>query len=253
MVPLSTVLTTNPQAGPTLVSRFNGFPAAQISGVPGAGLSTGDSIRKLRELSANLPQGYGFEWSGQSFQEIKAGNAAPMVMAFGLIIVFFVLAAQYESFALPISVLLAVPLGFAGALAIVYFMGMSMDVYFQIGLLTLIGLSAKTAILIVEFAEQERAAGKSILEAAVHAARMRFRPILMTSLAFILGVVPLMKATGAGAASQHSIGTGVFGGMIAATLLSFLLVPLFFLVVRSITAKFSKPAKAAPNQHAGGH
>ncbi len=234
MVPLSTMLDTTQQAGPVTVSRFNGFLSAQISGVPGPGFSTGDSIRRLTDLSAKLPQGYSFEWSGQSYQEIKAGNAAPMVMAFGLIIVFLVLAAQYESFSLPISVLLAVPLGLFGALGITWLTGMSMDVYFQIGLLTLIGLSAKTAILIVEFATQKRAEGLGILDAAVEAARLRFRPILMTSLAFILGVVPLMKATGAGAASQHSIGTGVFGGMVSATVLSFFLVPLYFLIVCSI-------------------
>jgi hydrophobe/amphiphile efflux-1 (HAE1) family protein len=249
MVPLSTILDTTQQAGPVTVSRFNGFLSAQISGVPGPGFSTGDSIRRLKNLSADLPQGYGFEWSGQSYQEIKAGNAAPMVMAFGLIIVFLVLAAQYESFSLPVSVLLAVPLGLVGALGITWLMKMSMDVYFQIGLLTLIGLSAKTAILIVEFANQKRAEGLGILDAAVEAARLRFRPILMTSLAFILGVVPLMKATGAGAASQHSIGTGVFGGMVSATLLSFFLVPLYFLVVCSIFQRRSTPpaeAKATP-------
>ena len=187
----------------------------------------------MREVAAEvLPAGYGIEWSGASFQEIKAGNAAPIAILFGILVVFLVLAAQYENWTLPFAVLLVVPIGVLGALVAVYFRGISRDIYFQVGLLTLVGLSAKNAILIVEFCAVERRAGKGLVESAVSAARLRFRPILMTSLAFILGVMPLALSRGAGAAGRQSIGTGIMGGMIAATGLAMFFVPLFFVIVQ---------------------
>jgi len=245
MVPLASVLSTSDRAGPTVVSRFNGFPAVQISGAPGPGFSTGDSIRAIRELAGELPAGYGFEWSGQSFQEIKAGGQAAVLMLVGLLVVFLVLSAQYESFSLPLSVLLSVPLGILGALAAIRLRGLTMDVYFQIGLLALIGLAAKNAILIVEFAAEERRSGKAPFEAAVSASRLRLRPLLMTALSFILGVVPLMIASGAGAAGQNSIGTGVFGGMLAATVLAVFFVPMWFYLIAEVTGR-PRPAPTTP-------
>jgi hydrophobe/amphiphile efflux-1 (HAE1) family protein len=247
MVPLSSVLTTADRAGPTVVSRFNGFPSVQIAGTPGPGFSTGDSIRAVRELATKLPPGYGFEWSGQSFQEVKAGGQAVMLMGVGLLVVFLVLSAQYESFSLPISVLLSVPLGVLGALAAIWYRSFNMDVYFQIGLLTLIGLAAKNAILIVEFAAEEQRAGKSPFDAAVSASKLRLRPLLMTALSFVLGVVPLMIASGAGAAGQNSIGTGVFGGMVGATVLAIFFVPMwFYLIARVAPRRVTPPPKGEP-------
>ncbi|MFM7296088.1 MAG: efflux RND transporter permease subunit, partial [Planctomycetota bacterium] len=243
MVPLASLVSVDYAAGPNMVSRFNGYPAVQIAGAPAPGLSTGDSIRLLRELSAGLPEGYGFDWSGQTYQEVKAGSEASVVLLFGLVVVFLLLAAQYESWSLPIAVLLAVPLAVFGALLATSLRGIDMDIYFQIGLLTLVGLAAKNAILIVEFAVVLRKEGKSVAEAAAEAAKLRFRPILMTSLAFILGVLPLVTASGAGAAGRHSIGTGVLGGMIAATVLAVFLVPLFFRLMQR-----DAPA-SAPREH----
>ncbi|HMN40234.1 MAG TPA: multidrug efflux RND transporter permease subunit [Phycisphaerales bacterium] len=235
MVPVSGLVTTNFQVGPNLVSHFNGYPSVQITGAPGPGLSTGQSISAVEEVfrGMNLAgEGYTYEWSGASFQEVRAGNAAPLVIVFGLVVVFLVLAAQYEKWSLPIAVMLAVPLGAFGALVAVYLKGTTRDIYFQVGLLTLVGLAAKNAILIIEFCVVLREQGKGVVEAAVQAARQRFRPILMTSLAFILGVLPLVLAKGAGAAGRQSIGTGVMGGMIAATVLAVFLVPLFYVVIQ---------------------
>jgi multidrug efflux pump len=234
MVPVSELVTTKWQAGPNFVSRFNGFPSVQVAGSPAAGYSTGQAMEAIKEVAAKtLPTGYGYEYSGASLQEIKAGSQAPYVIGFGLLVVFLVLAAQYEQWSLPLAVMLAVPLGLLGALAAVKIAGRDNDIYFQIGLLTLIGLSAKNAILIVEFCIVLRREGKGIVESAIGAAKIRFRPIIMTSLAFILGVVPLVVSTGAGASGRRSIGTGVFGGMLAATVLAVFFVPLFFVVVQS--------------------
>jgi HAE1 family hydrophobic/amphiphilic exporter-1/multidrug efflux pump len=183
-----------------------------------------------------IPQGYGADWSGISYQERLVGRQSVYAFAFGLLMVFLVLAAQYESWTVPFAVILAVPFGVFGALLAVWLRGLSNDIYFQIGLVTLIGLAAKNAILIVEFAKHRHEAGMSPKEAAIEAAKLRFRPIIMTSMAFILGVLPLVVATGAGAASRQSIGTGVFGGMLAATFLAIFFVPLFFVLVR----KFSR-------------
>jgi hydrophobe/amphiphile efflux-1 (HAE1) family protein len=241
MVPLSGLVATSWRNGPNFVSRFNAYPAVQLAGAPGAGFSTGDCIRVLREEAAKLPEGYAYEWSGQTYQEIAAGSQASLVLLLGMVVVFLLLAAQYESWLLPVAVLLAVPLAVFGALAATALRGLENDLYFQIGLLTLVGLAAKNAILIVEFAVVLQQEGRSVRDAAIEAARLRFRPILMTSLAFVLGVVPLVVADGAGAAGRHSIGTGVLGGMIAATVLAVLFVPLWFFLLR----REQKPAAGA--------
>jgi hydrophobe/amphiphile efflux-1 (HAE1) family protein len=253
MVPVAGLLKTRFQSGPNIVSRFNGFTSVQVTGGPSPGYSTGQAMQAMREVSAEvLPAGYGYEWSGASYQEIKAGNAAPIALAFGIVVVFLVLAAQYEKWALPVAVLLAVPLGALGAVAAVYLRGIDRDIYFQIGLLTLVGLAAKNAILIVEFCVVLRRQGKSIFDSAVEASRMRFRPILMTSLAFILGVLPLVIAKGAGAAGRHSIGTGIMGGMIAATVLAVFFVPVFFVLITRTTEWIGgSKRQAAPGVGAG--
>ncbi|MFN9333549.1 MAG: multidrug efflux RND transporter permease subunit [Planctomycetota bacterium] len=242
MVPLASLVATSWRNGPNFVSRFNAYPAVPLAGAPAAGFSTGDCIRVLREEAAKLPEGYAYEWSGQTYQEIAAGSQASLVLLLGMVVVFLLLAAQYESWLLPVAVLLAVPLAVFGALVATAMRGLEVDIYFQIGLLTLVGLAAKNAILIVEFAVVLQKEGRSVRDAAIEAARLRFRPILMTSLAFVLGVVPLVIADGAGAAGRHSIGTGVLGGMIAATVLAVLFVPLWFFLLR----REQKPAGDAP-------
>lgn len=244
MVPLSGLVETSFRVGPNIVMRYNGFPAIEITGAPKVGVSSSEAMNAVREIAADvLPTGYGIDWSGASYQEIKAGNQAPLVLMFGLLIVFLVLAAQYESWSLPIAVLLSVPLAVLGALIAVWMRGYSQDIYFQIGLLTLVGLSAKNAILIVEFCVELRNKGMSITEAAIEAAKLRFRPIVMTSLAFILGVVPLALATGAGAAGRRSIGTGVIGGMLAATFVAVLFTPLFFTLIQRATERIGRGRK----------
>ena len=241
MVPLSGLIDMKYQSGPTIISRFNAVPAVQFTGSPAPGYSTGDTIRVMEELADEvLPPGYTFEWSGASYQEIKAGNQAPYVILFGLFIVFLVLAAQYERWTLPLAVLLGIPSGTFGALVAIQLRGMDNNIYFQVGLLTLIGLAAKNAILIVEFSSVLREQGMSIMEAAVEAARVRLRPFIMTSLAFILGVTPLVISEGAGAAGRHSIGTCVMGGMLAATFLDMFFVPLFFYLVQWISERLGK-------------
>jgi multidrug efflux pump subunit AcrB len=233
MVPLSGVVDSEFRAGPNVTSRFNGFPSVQITGAPVPGQSTGQAMAAIRQVAAEtLPPGYGFEWSGASYQEVKAGNQAPIVLAFGLVVVFLVLAAQYERWSMPLAVLLSVPIAVLGALVAVWLRGQSQDIYFQIGLLTLVGLAAKNAILIVEFCIALRREGMGIAESAIEASRLRFRPIVMTSLAFILGVAPLAVSTGAGSAARHSIGTGVIGGMLAATFLAVFFVPVFFVLIQ---------------------
>lgn len=246
MVPLDTVVTTTYSSGPDPVTHFNGFNTALILGSAAPGYSSGQALDALERVAGEVltPQGFDIDWSGISYQERKAGSQSVVAFAFGLLMVFLVLAAQYESWTVPFAVILAVPFGVFGALSAVWLSGMANDIYFQIGLVTLIGLAAKNAILIVEFANQRYQQGLPLRDVAIESARLRFRPILMTSLAFILGVVPLVVAGGAGAASRHSIGTGVFGGMIAATILSVLFVPLFFLLIRML----GKPA-AQPVQH----
>ena len=245
MVPLSGLVRTRFQAGPNGILRFNGFPSVQITGAPAPGLSTGDVMEEIRTLSASLPAGYGFEWSGASYQEVKTGNQAPYVMAFGMIVVFLVLAAQYEKWTLPLGVLLAVPIALMGALIAAMLRNLSQDVYFQVGMLTLVGLSAKNAILIVEFALTQHRSGMPAVEAAIQGARLRFRPIVMTSLAFMLGALPLALSTGAGAAARRSIGTGVIGGMLASTFLAMIFVPVFFVLLTGATETVARWARRA--------
>jgi multidrug efflux pump len=236
MVPLSALVETRYDIGPDLVSRFNGFMAAKINGDAAQGYSSGQSISAMEDLAAEkLPAGFTTAWAGQALEEKQSGSASAIIFVFALVMVFLILAAQYEQWSLPIAVLTAVPFGIFGALVAVFLRGMENDVYFQIGMVTLIGLSTKNAILIVEFAELKYNEGNSAKDAALEAARLRLRPILMTSLSFILGAMPLVLASGAGAAARHSIGTGIIGGMVGATTLALFFVPLFYYLV--ITSK----------------
>ena len=229
MVPLKAIIRTTSVVGAEQLDRYSGFIAAKIVGGGKPGVSSGDAIRAVEEVAAKaLPEGYAIAWTGQAYQEKRTGSASVFAFGFALVMVYLILAALYERWRLPAAVLLAVPFAIAGALGYVFLRGMENDIYFQIGLVVLIGLAAKNAILIVEFAQQGLLAGKPALEAAVDAARLRFRPIVMTSLAFVLGVVPLVFASGAGAAARRSMGTGVFGGMLAATFIATIFVPLFF-------------------------
>ena len=208
-----------------------------LGGAPPS-VSSGQAIAAVEQVAAaTLPPGYYIAWSGQAFQERRIGNASLFAFTFAIIMTFLILAAQFEAWSLPLAVLLAVPFAVLGALVAVLARGMSNDIYFQIGLVVLIGLAAKNAILIVEFASQKQAAGMSLYDAALEAARLRFRPIIMTSLAFVLGVVPLAVATGAGAAARRSMGTGVFGGMLAATFIATLFIPLFFVLLSRFRGK----------------
>jgi multidrug efflux pump len=248
MVPLAGVVTTRFQAGPNGVAHFNGFPSVEITGEPRPGFSTGDALRAIREVAAQkLPPGYAVDVSGASYQEEKAGGQAGRVIGFGIIVVFLVLAAQYEKWSLPIAVLATVPIAVLGALVAIWIRGISKDLYFQIGLLTLVGLAAKNAILIVEFCVELRRDGHSIRDAAIEASRLRFRPIVMTSLAFILGVLPLVIAQGAGAASRWSIGTAVMGGMLAATFIATFFVPMFYFVIQWTSEKIRGKTDVVPH------
>jgi len=249
MIPLDTVVTTEHTSGPDPVTHFNGFNTALVLGAAKPGYSSGQALDALDRLAQDIlvPQGYGIDWSGISYQEHKVGSESLLAFAFGLVMVFLVLAAQYESWSVPFAVILAVPFGAFGALTAVWLRGLSNDIYFQIGLVTLIGLAAKNAILIVEFANKRHAAGLPMAEAAIEAAKLRFRPIVMTSMAFIMGVVPLVLATGAGAASRNSIGTGVFGGMLAATFLAIFFVPLFFVLVQRLSRRLTGKKPEAPS------
>ena len=248
MVPLDTLTSWTPDTGARFLQRYNLYRTAAFSGSPAPGASSGDAIRALEEVAAEvLPEGYGFAWSGQSKQEIEAGSTSTIVMALSIVVVFLFLAALYESWAVPFAVLLATPFGFLGALLALKSLGIAFNVYGQIGLVTLVGLSAKNAILIVEFAKLNRERGMPIHEAALDAARLRLRPILMTSFAFILGVVPLALASGAGAASKISVGVTVFGGMIAATVFTTLAVPAFYVFIQGLSERFgASPAANAP-------
>jgi multidrug efflux pump len=229
MVPLSALVMTRWVTGPDVLPHFNGFPAAKINGNAAPGYSSGQSIAAMEAVAREvLPQGYAFAWSGLAFEEKKAGGTSALAFVFGLIVVFLVLAAQYESWTLPGAVMTAVPFGVLGALTAIWLRGLENDVYFQIGLLVLIGLGAKNAVLRVTAAVEFRRQGKSIMEATVLAGEQRLRPIIMTSLAFAVGVLPLALAVGAGANARHSIGTGIIGGMLGETTLAMLYVPLFF-------------------------
>jgi multidrug efflux pump len=246
MVPMSALVTTRYVVGPDLVTRFNNFPAAKITGGPALGFSSGQALEIMEAIAREvMPQGYGYEWAGEAREEKLAGNTAALAFGFGLVFVFLILAAQYESWSLPIGVVLAVPFALFGALLAIVLRGSANDVYFQIGLITLIGLAAKNAILIVEFAVMKRAEGLSLVEAAAEAARLRLRPIVMTSFAFILGVLPLAVATGASANSRHSIGTGVIGGMLGATLIAIFFIPLFYVLLGRLSERLRRKTPAA--------
>lgn len=243
MIPLDSVVTTEFNSGPDPVTHFNGFNSALVLGSAAPGYSSGQALDALEQVANEIltPKGYTLDWSGISFQERKAGGQSVLVFFFALLMVFLVLAALYESWSIPFAVILAIPFGILGALLAIWSRDLSNDIYFQIGLVTLIGLAAKNAILIVEFASQRYAAGLALEKAALEAARLRFRPIIMTSMAFILGVFPLVIASGAGAASRHSIGTGVFGGMLAATFLAIFFVPLFFVLIGKLKRPPEQP------------
>jgi multidrug efflux pump len=235
MVPLSSVVSSAWQLAPPAVDHYNGYPAIQINGAAAPGHSSGEAMAAMeRIVQQDLPRGIGYEWSGQSFQEILSGQQAPILFGLSLLVVFLALAALYESWSIPAAVMLVVPLGMLGALSFTWLRGLEDDVYFKVGLIAVIGLSAKNAILIIEFANTMRRQGMALLDATLEACRLRLRPILMTSIAFILGVTPLALSTGAGANSRHAIGTGVMGGMVGATVLGVLFVPVFFVVVRRL-------------------
>ena len=233
MVPIGALAQVRDTVGPQVISRFNMFPAATITGVPNPGYSSGEATAEMERLAAaTLPPQMGYEWSGVTYQQKAAGNLAPFIFGLAILFVFLFLAAQYESWSTPLAVLLSVPLAILGALLLTWSRGMDNNIYTQIGLVLLIGLSAKSAILIVEFAKQERESGTPVVEAAETAARLRFRPILMTAFSFILGVIPLVIASGAGAASRRSLGTAVFGGMLVATVAGVFLIPVLYVLVQ---------------------
>jgi multidrug efflux pump len=219
----------------------------KLSGGAAPGRSSGEALSVMEDIAAKLPAGIGFEWSGIAFQEKLAGTQAPLLFAVSLIAVFLCLAALYESWSIPFAVMLAVPLGIFGSVLAVSLRGLPNDVYFKVGLIAIIGLSSKNAILIIEFARKLQDDGMDLIDATLEACRLRFRPILMTSIAFIAGVFPLILSTGAGAESRHAIGTGVIGGMFTATLLAVFFVPIFFVVVRRIFKGKSLPKKESPH------
>lgn len=251
MIPLSTLVTPMPTSAPTVLERYNLYRTAELGGNPGAGYSSGDAIAAMEDVAATtLPAGYGFEWSGISRQEKESAGKAPIVFGLAIVFVFLFLAALYESWAVPFAVLFAVPLGVFGAMLGLWLTGLTNNIYAQIGLILLIGLAAKNAILIVEFAKMKREEGEDAVSAAIGAAKLRLRPIIMTSFAFILGVVPLIIASGAGAAARVSMGITVFAGMLAATLLAIFMVPVLFVAVDRVVARFSKKTADQPEVQA---
>ncbi|WP_372004169.1 efflux RND transporter permease subunit [Tistrella mobilis] len=254
MIPLDVLVTAKRIVGPDMLERFNLFTGAKIMGQPAPGFSSGQALSVMEQVAAEtLPEGYTLSWTGSAYQEKAAAGSSMLAFGFGIVMVVLILAAQYERWTMPLAVVAAVPFAVLGALLAIWLRGIENDVYFQIGLVTLIGLSAKNAILIVEFAMQQRRAGRSIIDAADEAARLRFRPIVMTSLAFILGVVPLAISTGAGSASRHSIGTGVIGGMLAATFIAMFFVPAFYTLAAKLSRKdrhqASAPTETAESAH----
>ena len=235
MVPLSAVATIKSASGPETIKRYNLFRSAEINGSASPGFSSGQAIQAMEALAEQtLPKNMGFEWTGMSYQEIQAGGQTTLIFSLALLFVFLFLAAQYESWAIPFAVMLSVPLAMFGAMGSQWLRGFDNNVYAQLGLVLLIGLASKNAILIVEFAKQRREDGLSIQEAALEAARLRFRPILMTSFSTIFGLIPLILSTGAGAASRQSLGTSVLGGMFTGALFGVLFVPSFFVLVQKL-------------------
>jgi len=240
MVPLSAVTSLEWSYGSPNLQRYNGFPSVEIVGTPASGHSSGEAMQAMAELATKLPAGIGYEWTGQSYEEQLSGAQAPMLYAISLLVVFLCLAALFESWSIPTAVLLVVPLGIVGALAATWMRGLENDVFFKVGFLTIVGLSTKNAILIVEFAKAAQTRGLGLIEATLEAVHLRLRPILMTSFAFILGVTPLVLASGAGSGGQHAIGTGVVGGMLTATVLAIFLVPVFYVVVRRLEINLTR-------------
>ncbi len=243
LVPFSSFASIEWKKGPTQVVGFNYYPSIRISGEAKPGYTSGDAIAEMERLAGGLPRGFGFEWTGQSLQEKLSGSQAPFLLALSALVVFLCLAALYESWTIPLAVLMTVPLGILGAVAAANLRGLPNDVYFTVGLITIIGLAAKDAILIIEFAKDLRAQGRPLVEATLEACKLRFRPILMTGLAFVCGVVPMVIATGAGGKSQQALGTGVMGGMIAVVVLALLMVPVFFVVVQRVLGGDREPVK----------
>jgi multidrug efflux pump len=232
---------------PSQLQRYNGVEAMQIQGQGAAGQSSGDAMQEMEKLAHQLPRGISFEWTGTSLQQQQSSSQAPLLYGLSILVVFLSLAALYESWSIPFAVIMVVPIGALGALLATMLRGLTNDVYFQVGLLVTIGLSAKNAILVDEFAHARQAEGLSAHDAALEAAHMRIRPILMTSMAFVLGVLPLAVSRGAGAASQHAIGTGVIGGMLAATFVATLMIPMFYIAVDKVLGRHKKQAKPAPS------
>jgi multidrug efflux pump len=249
MVPFSAFSSGRWIYGSPRLERYNGVPSINIQGAGAPGVSSGEAMDIMEELAAQLPPGFGYEWTGLSFQERQSGAQAPLLYALSILVVFLCLAALYESWSVPIAVMLVVPLGILGAVVFASLRGLSNDVYFQVGLLTTIGLSAKNAILIVEFAKSLYEDGMSLFDATMEAVRMRLRPIIMTSLAFMLGVTPLVLSSGAGSGSQNAIGTGVFGGIFSATALAIFFIPVFFLLVFRIARRMSGAPASVPQTH----
>ena len=249
-MPLGTLLDVETRVGPLALTRYNLYPTATISGVTKQGFSSGEGLNAMEEAANQvLPPSMGFEWTSIAFQEKRVTGEAVLVYGLAVLLVYLVLAAQYESWLLPLAVILVVPLGLLGVVLGVMIRGLDNNIYTQIGVVLIIALSSKNAILIVEFARELRLGGLSIREAAIKAARMRFRPIIMTSIAFILGVVPLVTATGAAAASRQALGTAVFGGMITSTFLAIFFVPAFYVAVQGLIELINGPPKLLPGQH----
>jgi HAE1 family hydrophobic/amphiphilic exporter-1 len=253
MIPLDNLVTISQTAAPQVINHYNLFRSAEIDGSAAPGVSSGQAIAAMEELSKKvLPQGFNYEWTGLSLEELASGRTTVILFALGVLVVYLTLSAQYESFVLPFIVLLAVPMAMLGALLAQSLRGLENDVYCQIGLVMLIGLASKNAILIVEFAEQLRERGMPLVEATLEAARIRLRPILMTSFAFILGVVPLMVAHGAGQEGRHSVGTTVFGGMIMSTLLNLFFIPVLYLIIEGWReargVKVGRPVREEPSE-----
>ena len=238
-IPLTSLVTVKTTSGPATVSHFNGLLSAKITGNPAPGASSGQAIAALEKAAETLPQGYSYAWSGVTYQEVETGGTDFGVLGLSVLMIFLILAAQYERWTLPLAVLSAVPFAVFGAILGNWLAGLSNDIYTQVAIITLLGLACKNAILIIEFAVELRDQGRDLEEAAVEAAKLRFRPIIMTSIAFILGCLPLAFSTGAGAASRESIGVSVVCGMLAATVLAPLLVPYFFVLVMRVSERIS--------------
>jgi multidrug efflux pump subunit AcrB len=252
MVPLAALAKVNYSSGPDSLDRFNNLPAVKIFGAAKPGYSSGQAIERMEKIAREtLPTEFTFDWGGASFQEKRSGGTSVLALGLAALMVFLILAAQYDKWSLPLSVMLALPFGTFGALAAVWLRGFTNDVYFQIGLVTLLGLAAKNAILIVEYAVMKQHEGYSTSAAAIEAARLRFRPILMTSLAFILGVTPLALSTGAGAGARLSAGTGVMGGMLAATFLAIFFIPWFYKLI--VDRRLSDPRSTAEIEEEAKH